>query len=132
MATEKLTRILKAKSPFTTEQIVSMTDAEGWDWVYGNASPHKEKLPSICFTGFSQTDKTHLTNLAEASRFRIVSAVSNSLAFLCAGENAGLAKMAKAKGFGISVMTRDEFLVFLETGEIPIIDEKENAVGVLR
>jgi NAD-dependent DNA ligase len=120
MPSEKLTRILKAKSPLTAEQIEAMTEAEGWNWVYSHASRRKEKLPSICFTGFSQTHKDELSSLATGARFRVVTAVNSSLSFLCAGDNAGPVKLAKAKDNGISIMNRAEFLNFLETGEIPI------------
>ena len=54
MPPEKLTRILKARSSFSSEQISALTDAQGWDWAYANANPRKEKLSEICFTGFSQ------------------------------------------------------------------------------
>jgi NAD-dependent DNA ligase len=118
MPSEKLTRILKARSPFLAEQIESMTDSEGWAWVYLQASPRK--LPSVCFTGFSQADKDALSALAIDAHLRVVSGVSSSLSFLCAGENAGPAKLAKAKDLGVLVMDRAQFMSFLETGEIPI------------
>jgi hypothetical protein len=79
MPFEKLTRILKAKSPFSPEEIEGMTEAEGWDWVYSHASPRKEKLPSICFTGFSQSDKDELSALATGARLRVVGSVNKSL-----------------------------------------------------
>jgi hypothetical protein len=55
MPSEKLTRILQAKSPFSAEQIKAMTEVDGWQWVYGNPTPHKERSSSVCFTGFSQS-----------------------------------------------------------------------------
>jgi DNA ligase (NAD+) len=97
-----------------------MTEVEGWDWIYSHASPRKEKLPSICFTGFSQTDKSELSSLATGARLRAVGAVNDSLSFLCVGDNAGPVKLAKAKKYGITIMNRAEYLNFLETGEIPI------------
>jgi BRCT domain type II-containing protein len=96
-----------------------MSDAEGWDWIYANASPRREKLPSICFTGFGQAEKDELSTQAIAARFRIVPSVNGSLAFLCAGESAGPVKMARAKQFGITLLTRTQFEALLETGEIP-------------
>lgn len=120
MPSEKLTRILLARSPFSPEQIVDMTETEGWNWVYGHATPHKEKLPSICFTGFSQSDKDSLATLAISAHLRVVESVNKSLLLLCAGDNAGTAKLAKAREHGIAILSRSEFVDFLETGEIPV------------
>ena len=60
MAGEKVTRILRAKSSFNPEEIAAMSDAEGWDWIYANAKPVKEKLTQVCFTGFSTGEKLEL------------------------------------------------------------------------
>lgn len=120
MPSEKLTQILKAKSPFTAEEIKSLKEDEGWAWVYANAKPPKEKLSSVCFTGFSQAQKQELSTMAQAAHLRVVGSVYSSLAFLCAGDNAGPAKLAKAQEYGITVMNHAEFINFLETGEIPM------------
>ena len=64
MPSEKLTRILRSRSPFAPEQIEGMSESEGWAWVYGHASPRKEHLPSVCFTGFAQGDRDKLSALA--------------------------------------------------------------------
>ena len=97
-----------------------MSDTEGWNWIYANASPRKERLPSICFTGFSQAEKDALSALAVQARFRIVSPVSGSLAALCTGEHAGPAKMARARQLRIEVLDPTQFVNFLETGELPL------------
>ncbi len=119
MPSEKLARILKAKSPFSSEQISALTDAQGWDWVYANANPRKEKLSEVCFTGFSQTEKAELASLAKNARLRVTTTVTKTLSFLCVGENAGPAKLEKAQAQGAIVMTRVQFESLLETGEIP-------------
>ena len=118
MPSEKLTRILKAKSPFSSEQIALMSDGEGWHWVYTNAKPKKERLNQICFTGFSAPEKDGLSSLATASRLEVVTSVTKKLAFLCAGENAGSSKLAKAIEQGVHILSRDQFDHLLETGEI--------------
>ena len=118
MPSEKLTRILNAKSPFSAEEISTMSNAEGWDWVYSNAKPRKEKLTQICFTGFSTAEKTELMALACESRLEVVGSVTKNLAFLCAGENAGPAKLSKATEQGAVVLTREQFEHLLETGEL--------------
>jgi NAD-dependent DNA ligase len=119
MPSEKLTRILHARSPFTADQIDAMTDAEGWNWVYANASPHRERLPSVCFTGFTAVEKEQLAALAKDARLSVVESVNKSLLLLCAGDSPGPAKLAKAKQHGIPIANRAAFINFLETGEIP-------------
>ncbi|MFI4987519.1 MAG: BRCT domain-containing protein [Alphaproteobacteria bacterium] len=119
MPSEKLTRILKKKSPFNTEQIEALTEAEGWNRVYAHASPRKNKLPMVCFTGFSQTETNALAERAINAGFGVATSVTKSLSFLCTGENAGPAKLAKALAQGVVVMDRAQFENLLETGEIP-------------
>ncbi len=121
MPSEKLIRILKAKSPFSVEEIESLTEIDGWNWVYSNAKPAKDKLTQVCFTGFSTAEKTKLSTMAVESNLAVVSSVTKNLAFLCAGENAGPAKLEKAKGQGALVLNRMQFIQLLETGEIPSI-----------
>jgi NAD-dependent DNA ligase len=118
MAGEKVTRILKARSTFTEEQIEKLSDADGWDWIYANAKPRKEKLTQICFTGFSASEKVELMALALAAQLEVVSSVTKGLAFLCAGENAGPAKLQKANEQGNHIMTKEQFFHLLDTGEI--------------
>lgn len=60
-----------------------------------------------------------LTTLAGESRLEVVGSVTKNLAFLCAGENAGPAKLAKATEQGVVVLNREQFEHLLETGEIP-------------
>ncbi|WP_439114667.1 BRCT domain-containing protein [Hydrogenophaga sp.] len=118
MANEKVTRILKAKSPFSADQIAAMTDAVGWDWIYANAKPKKEKLTQVCFTGFAASEKAELSALAQAASLEIVGSVTKNLAFLCVGENAGPAKLEKAREQGNHILTKEQFLHLLETGEL--------------
>lgn len=118
MTSEKLTRILKSKSPFSAAEIEAMSDAQGWDWIYANAKPRKQKLTQVCFTGFSATEKAELTAMAEAAHLEVVASVTKNLAFLCAGENAGPAKLEKAKEQGTRVLTKEQFAHLLETGEV--------------
>jgi BRCT domain type II-containing protein len=120
MPSEKLTRILVAKSQFSATDIDRMTEAEGWRWVYAQARPSTEKLPTICFTGFSAAEKQVLCAAAEGAHLRVVHTVNASLSFLCVGDNAGPAKLVKAKEHEVLIMTRQEFDSFLENGELPV------------
>jgi NAD-dependent DNA ligase len=79
----------------------------------------KERLSQVCFTGFSTTEKTELTALAEGAKLEVVGAVTKNLAFLCVGLNAGPAKLAKAREQGVLVLQRSQLLHLLETGEVP-------------
>ena len=118
MASDKVTRILRAKSPFSPEEISAMTDAQGWDWIYADAKPRKEKLTQVCFTGFTAAEKTELSALAQAASLEVVGSVTKNLAFLCAGENAGPAKLEKARDQGNHILSKEQFLHLLETGEV--------------
>jgi hypothetical protein len=106
MAGEKVTRILRAKSSFSDEEIAVMSDAIGWDWIYADAKPRKEKLTQVCFTGCSVKEKEELSQLANNANLEVVRSVTKKLAFLCCGENAGSAKPQSARdnmiGFGFS------------------------------
>jgi NAD-dependent DNA ligase len=98
-----------------------MTDAEGWKWVYANKAPAKEKHLEVCFTGFSDSEKGSLSQLAIDAGFIVVTAVTRNLTFLCAGPNPGPSKLEKAsKQKGVSVLTQEQFMHFLETGEVPV------------
>jgi BRCT domain type II-containing protein len=58
--------------------------------------------------------------MATGAGLRVVSGVSSLLLFLCTGDNPGPVKLEKAQDFGIPIMSRAEFLHFLDTGEIPM------------
>ncbi|MDH5833699.1 BRCT domain-containing protein [Luteimonas kalidii] len=118
MPSEKLTRILKAKSPFSADVISAMSESEGWDWVYANCATRKDKMLQVCFTGFSATEKAELAELARKHRLGVATSVTNDLAFLCAGESAGPAKLSKAAAQGVTLLTRAEFERLLATGEV--------------
>lgn len=118
MLTEKLTRILWAKSPFSEQEISQMTEDEGWRWVYKNKAPKKEKHTEVCFTGFSDSEKSDLVRQA-AVGLAVVGSVTRNLSFLVEGQYPGPAKMEKAERQGVLIITREEFELFLQTGEIP-------------
>ena len=118
-STANSTRILIAKSQILADDIKGMTEADGWSWVYSNAARRREKSPAICFTGFSQGEKDDLLTLAVGARLRVVESVNKGLLFLCAG-NPGPSKLVKAREYGVAVLSESDFLVFLESVEIPV------------
>ena len=117
---EKLLRILRAKSQFSKSELEQMSEREGWAWVYAQQRGTKaEAQLQVCFTGFSIVDKTRLEKLAEATGLRVVSGVTKGLAFLVAGDNAGPSKLKTARAQGTPVVDQRKFEHFLETGELP-------------
>ncbi|MDE3176717.1 MAG: hypothetical protein KGM15_11505 [Pseudomonadota bacterium] len=119
MASIRVTRILKSKGVLSDTEIAAMTDTEGWAWIYARATPKQEKLPAICFTGFSDDEKNELIQSAKLANMRVVTHVSSVVAFLCSGPNAGPTKLKLANEFDIPILTRDQFLNLVETGELP-------------
>ena len=121
MPSEKLTRILLSRSPFSQEQISLMTEAEGWQWVYTNNAPAKANHFEICFTGFSDSEKGLVSQIAIDAGFVVVGYVTRNLSILCTGPNPGPIKLEKAsKQHATMIMTLEQFKKFLETGEVPV------------
>lgn len=117
---ERLVRILRAKSPFTAAELDRMSEKEGWSWVYLNRSNvPRAQVPEVCFTGFSVVDRARLEALAQEVRLKVAPTVTKKLLFLVAGENAGPAKLKKAQEQGTVVIDESRFLQFVEDGELP-------------
>ena len=110
MVSEKVRQILIAKgAPFDAVQLEEMSDAEGWSWIYGQQRSGPVKGPEICFTGFGPTEKSVLQALAQESGFHVAKTVTQNLAYLCVGPNAGPAKKHKAESQGVSVIDEGAF-----------------------
>lgn len=112
MVSERVKRILiSMDAPFTNQEMEDMSDHEGWAWIYANRPPKRDQgLPEICFTGFGASRKTELKEIATDRGFKCVTDVTRSLAFLCAGENAGPNKIKKASQQGVPIISEEEFL----------------------
>lgn len=80
-----------------------------------NSNPGLE----ICFTGFSQADKSRLKTIAENNAMSVKGDVSAKLYFLCIGDNKGWRKVERAREKNAFIVTEKQFLHFVETGEIP-------------
>ena len=98
-----------------------MTEKDGWAWVYANSAKNSKsiKLAEVCFTGFSIAEKPMLESLAEGAHLRVVTSVTKGLFLLVAGQNAGPAKLEKARKQGTTVIDRAAFEHLVETGELP-------------
>jgi NAD-dependent DNA ligase len=121
MPSEKLTRILLAKSPFPSDEITAMSEADGWHWVYKNSPPAKPKHEAleICFTGFGASERTELEKLASIQGMTVRTSVTTSLKFLCVGENAGPSKVKRAQSEGVTFLNREQFMELISDGVLP-------------
>ncbi|OCG19157.1 hypothetical protein A9G23_09445 [Gilliamella sp. App4-10] len=81
-------------------------------------SKTKKETFDVHFTGFKQSDKKRLIKLAEEKDLTVRKSVTQNLQILCIGYNASKNKIEQAKNNNIPVMNQEEFLHFLETGEI--------------
>ena len=98
-----------------------MTEAEGWRWAYTNNTPAKANHFEICFTGFSDSEKGLLSQLAIDAGFMVVGYVTRNLSILCTSQNPSKTKLEKASKQHATtmIMTLEQFLQFLKTGEVP-------------
>jgi len=91
-------------------------------------SPNRTNLPlqkrnrdmehEVLFTGFAKDRKNELIDIAKAEGFYIPSKVTNNLYILCVGKNAGPSKVKNAREQNVFILTEQQFLSFIETGEI--------------
>jgi NAD-dependent DNA ligase len=121
MQSQKLRQILLSKSTFTEDQIGQLSDSAGWTWVYANLKPKKSKNKGaqICFTGFGVSEKEKLSEQAASAGLCVVGSVTNGLAFLCIGNNPGGSKLQKAQKQNVQFLNLHQFLLLIETGELP-------------
>ncbi|ALS99315.1 BRCT domain-containing protein [Lacimicrobium alkaliphilum] len=120
MASEKPTMILKSKSDLSSEKIAALTDAEAWKMIYSmRTKKAKDNRLQVCFTGFGVSKKNELTDLANDNRFKVVASVTQKLDYLVGGENAGPKKIEKAEAQGVQFLREEQFIHFVETGEVP-------------
>jgi len=123
MLSPKLLQILRSKSTLTEEQIGLLSDREGWQWIYKNFPPNKQRRrtagAAICFTGFGVIEKAEFSSQATAAGLHVVGSVTKELVYLCFGDNPGEAKLQKAQAQNVQLLDRLQFLALLETGELP-------------
>jgi NAD-dependent DNA ligase len=114
--------ILRSKTNLSDDQIAQLSDAEGWRLIYTLKPPKSQvqkKTNQICFTGFSPSEKDRLGQLATDDGWDVVKSVTQSLAYLITGANAGPAKLKKAREQNVIIMAEDQFAKFLQDGEPP-------------
>ena len=86
--------------------------------------PAVEKPPAgleILFTGFASARRKELETIAkQTAGLKLVKTPTERLRFICCGYNAGPSKVRAAIERGAWVLTEDDFLRLIETGELPL------------
>jgi len=107
--------ILRKKAlNLTRDQIDSMS----WDEARGYYYTHKQRWEdarpkdsreTVCFTGFTTSEKELLVQLADSKNLRVTNTVTTNLHYLVCGPNAGPAKLQKATDQGVAIMSESDF-----------------------
>lgn len=79
----------------------------------------KDSRPKILFTGFKAADRQRLESWADSQGLRVMKSPSKDLAYLCAGSNAGPSKLDAAREAGAFIVSEEDLVWVLETGELP-------------
>jgi NAD-dependent DNA ligase len=120
MASKKPTMILLSKTDITKEEVAELSDTEAWALIYSmRTRKAKDTRLQVCFTGFGYSEKKKLNDIASSRHFRVVSSVTRDLDFLCCGENAGPKKIERAEAQGVQILSKEQFVRLIETGEVP-------------
>ena len=119
MPSEKLTAILRAKSPFFSDEIAVMSEADGWRWVYQNKPVKKDHLHEICSTGFTASERAELEALAGSVGMTVKESVTTTLEYLCVGDTPGPSKIEKGKRQGVTFLNRAQLLELLSDAVLP-------------
>lgn len=85
------------------------------------------KKMEISFYGFDKAVEKELQKIAEVNGFIVRATVTNKLNVLCVGPLASSSaqQINKAKLAGVDLLTKEQFLHFLDSGELISNDEKE-------
>jgi len=115
MPSEKLIKILRSKTDLTDEQIIPLTEEEGWAKVYeaetaAKAERDANRKPTILFSGFNKADKAEMEAHAVAHRLKPVTTMTQKLGCLVLGETPGEKKVIKAQELGIQTLHAHEYL----------------------
>lgn len=120
MPSEKAAMILQSKTDLSREEIGDLSEAEAWARIYSIRSiKAKDKRLQICFTGFGETKKAKLADIALGKKLKVVASVTKKLDFLCCGETPGPKKLEDAIINGAQRVTEKEFIDMIETGVVP-------------
>ncbi|MFJ3681928.1 BRCT domain-containing protein [Pseudomonas sp. NPDC090208] len=85
----------------------------------GQPTTPVDGIHQILFTGFAAAQRAELEHQDEESGMKVMKTAGKSLTFLCYGENAGPSKVVKAQEAGAFIIDDEQFLQFIQTGELP-------------
>jgi hypothetical protein len=85
---------------------------------------HHDDRPELLFTGFPSVQRANLERIADEAGFKVVQSVTQHLAYLCAGPNAGPAKVGASRAQGVFIVSEPQFRQLSETGELPDDDDR--------
>ena len=105
MPSPKLIQILRSKTKLTDEQIIGLSEAEGWAEVrkvdeQRRAEREANKKPEICFTGFNGNEREELETAAVIKGYKVRTTVTKNLDILVLGEAPGEKKLRRQKRRG--------------------------------
>ena len=114
MPSPKLIQVLRSKTKLTDEQIIGLSEAEGWAEVQKvdeqrRAEREANKKPEICFTGFNGNEREELETTAVIKGYKVRTSVTKNLDILVLGEAPGEKKIEKAEAQGVSILQLDEY-----------------------
>ena len=116
---EKLTAILRSRG-LDDVRIAELGEKGGWAVVYADGpTGAKSKTTAVCLTGFPDSERKQMEEEAGRHSVRVVSGVSGSIAALVIGPNAGPSKLASARKLGKPILSKEQFILWLSTGELP-------------
>lgn len=121
MPSDKVKMILLDSTNLSEDYINDLTDAQGWGIIYSDQQKKrrpKDIREQICFTGFRPFEREELFGQAEVANMRTVQSVTKNLTYLCTGPNTGPKKLEKANSQDVKILSKDEFLKLVSTGEI--------------
>lgn len=108
---------------FTDLTDLEFADISTFDAVATNLPPSPSLTSStqlqIHFTGFKKADKDRLEELAKSHQMTVTKGVTAKLSILCCGYNSSPQKKTEAFKKGALVLTEDQFIELVNTGEIP-------------
>lgn len=109
-----------AKEILATHPIEPFKTGGGGNKTFGVNTNNPDKLLEICFTGFKKADKERLIALAKEKKLYVANDVTINLGILICGYNAGPKKIERAvnSAMQVEIMDEEEFLHFVDTGEI--------------
>ena len=111
MPNPTLIQILRSRTHLTDEQILQLSDGEGWKIIreLDDAKRKEMDKPEICFTGFNLAAREELEKNAMIKGYRVRKTVTKKLDVLVLGETPGETKIAKAESQGVQILQLHEY-----------------------